>query len=84
MLRSDFAERSRMDRKAGGRDRIVPDHWRLSYVTAAEATGEKPVSIGIPEAGHFELIDPTSTAWPSILKQIETLANTAELLDVNS
>jgi pimeloyl-ACP methyl ester carboxylesterase len=59
---------------AGGRDHIVPDHWRLSYAASAQASADKPVSIGIPEAGHFELIDPTSTAWPLILKQIETLA----------
>src|SRR6185312_7920791 len=59
---------------AGGQDRIVPDHWRLSYVKAAEGAGDKPTSIGIPAAGHFELIDPKSDAWPQIEAAIETLA----------
>lgn len=51
---------------SGGQDHIVPDHWRLSYVAAAQAAGEKPQSLGIPAAGHFELIDPKSAAWPQI------------------
>ncbi len=57
---------------AGGLDHIVPDHWRLSYVAAAAS--DKPVSLGIPSAGHFELIDPESDAWPQILAAIQLLA----------
>jgi acetyl esterase/lipase len=60
---------------AGGQDHIVPDHWRLSYVAAANAAGEKPVSLGIPEAGHFELIDPKSAAWPQITAIIDGFKN---------
>jgi acetyl esterase/lipase len=59
---------------SGGQDRIVPDHWRLSYVAAAQAAGDQPVSIGIPEAGHFELIDPKGPAWAQIEAAIEGLA----------
>ncbi len=60
---------------SGGQDRIVPDHWRLSYVAAANAVGEKPASLGIPEAGHFELIDPQSAAWPQIAAIIDGFKN---------
>ena len=59
---------------SGGQDHIVPDHWRLSYVMASNAAGDKPVSLGIPDAGHFELIDPQSSAWPQIEAAIESLA----------
>ena len=59
---------------AGGQDHIVPDHWRLSYVTAAIAAGDQPVSLGIPDAGHFELIDPQSAAWAHVLEAIEGAA----------
>lgn len=59
---------------AGDQDHIVPDHWRLSYVEAAVAAGDKPVSLGFEGAGHFELIDPTSAAWPGIVAAIRKLA----------
>jgi acetyl esterase/lipase len=59
---------------SGGQDHIVPEHWRLSYVAAAEAAGDKPISLGIPAAGHFELIDPKSAAWPQIQAVIDGFA----------
>lgn len=58
----------------GEQDHIVPDHWRLSYVTAAQAAGDKPGSLGIASAGHFELIDPQSAAWTEVLEAIESAA----------
>jgi acetyl esterase/lipase len=58
---------------AGGVDRIVPDHWRASYVAAARAAGDKPGTLTIPEAGHFELIDPQSSAFAPILNAIAAL-----------
>ena len=59
---------------SGGQDHIVPEHWRLSYVAAAQGAGDKPQSLGIAAAGHFELIDPKSAAWPQIESSIEDLA----------
>ena len=59
---------------SGVLDTIVPDRWRLSYVKAALAAGDKPVSLGMPDAGHFELIDPKSNPWPSVLAAIQGLA----------
>ncbi|HEY4941951.1 MAG TPA: alpha/beta hydrolase [Rhizomicrobium sp.] len=59
---------------SGGQDHIVPDHWRLSYVAAAQAGGDRPQSLGIPAAGHFEMIDPQSAAWPQIQAVIDGFA----------
>ncbi|HXC57321.1 MAG TPA: alpha/beta hydrolase [Rhizomicrobium sp.] len=59
---------------SGGQDHIVPEHWRASYVAAALAAGDKPQSLGIAAAGHFELIDPKSPAWPQIEAAIARLA----------
>lgn len=59
---------------SGGFDTIVPEHWRLSYVKAAVAAGDKSVSLGLPQAGHFELIDPQGAEWPQILAAIQGLA----------
>ncbi|MBV9421021.1 MAG: alpha/beta hydrolase, partial [Alphaproteobacteria bacterium] len=39
-----------------------------------QAAGDKPGSVGIAEAGHFELIDPKSFAWPQIVAAIDSLA----------
>ena len=58
---------------AGEKDPIVPDHWRASYVAAARAAGDKPEDMTIPDSGHFELIDPQSSAWPRILTAIAAL-----------
>ena len=60
---------------SGNLDKIVPGHWRESYVEAAAAAGDRPVSLSIASAGHFELIDPQSAAWPQIEAAIESLAH---------
>ncbi|MCH7592270.1 MAG: alpha/beta hydrolase [Planctomycetes bacterium] len=38
-----------------------------AYAKAARAAGDKQIEIiEVPDAGHFEVIDPKSTAWPAI------------------
>lgn len=59
---------------SGGQDHIVPPHWRQSYYDAATAADDRIVSLDIPSAGHFELIDPQSVAWRDVLAAIEDAA----------
>jgi acetyl esterase/lipase len=50
----------------GGRDEIVPARMSRDYVRAAEAAGD-PVELAVhSELGHFEHLDPTSSAWESV------------------
>ena len=59
---------------SGGLDKIVPAHWGVSYLAAAQAAGDRAVSLNIPSAGHFELIDPQSATGKNVLAAIESAA----------
>jgi acetyl esterase/lipase len=50
----------------GTEDDIVPISISRSYVAAATAKKDDAKLIEIPGAGHFELIDPRSSAWPVV------------------
>lgn len=52
---------------SGALDHIVPPRFGEAYATAAGSAGDPATSVVLEGAGHFELIDPTSTAWPRIL-----------------
>jgi acetyl esterase/lipase len=58
----------------GQRDDRVP--WRQSadYAAAASAAGAEPRCVLLPEADHFDLIDPLSAAWPAVLAGFRTAA----------
>jgi acetyl esterase/lipase len=56
---------------AGAQDKIVPLPLVHSYGNKASAIGD--VEIGLPFAGHFELIDPASKEWPEIRAEIDRL-----------
>ena len=58
---------------SGDLDPIVPKAFGHDYAAKARAAGDTTVEIVIPDAGHFELIDPRSAAWPRIVSEIETL-----------
>ena len=51
----------------GADDDIVPVAFSETYQTAADAAGDHTVfSRILPRAGHFDLIDPANSAWPTV------------------
>lgn len=59
---------------SGGSDRIVPPPFGHDYARKAKAAGDAIDDIEIPGAGHFDMIDPLSPAWPAIAAAIEKAA----------
>lgn len=55
-------------------DRIVPAQFGASYAKAAITKGDEVKELKFAGAGHFELIDPASSAWPHIRAEIDALA----------
>lgn len=54
----------------GGLDTIVPPDMSRDYTAAALALGD-PVRLRIlPDADHFDVIDPASSAWAAIVEEI--------------
>jgi acetyl esterase/lipase len=53
-------------------DDRVPWQQSESYATAASAAGGQARCVLLPDAGHFDVIDPLSLAWPAV--QAEFLA----------
>ena len=51
---------------SGELDPIVPPVLGERYTSLAGARGDTVRHIVLPEAGHFELIDPTAPAWQDI------------------
>ena len=51
---------------SGALDPIVPPVLCERYALLAEARGDTVRHVVLPEAGHFELIDPTAPAWQEI------------------
>ena len=54
-------------------DPIVPAKFGMDYAMAAAAAGDKVRELTITDAGHFELIDPTSAAWVKIRLEIDIM-----------
>ncbi len=50
----------------GERDRIVPAELEKDYAEAARKSGDEVHMTILPGAGHFDLIDPDSPAWPTV------------------
>ena len=59
---------------SGQQDPIVPPAFGVDFAARAKAAGDRVEEITIPEAGHFELIDPASAAWPQVLAVIDRMA----------
>jgi acetyl esterase/lipase len=51
----------------GDADEAVPYELSQRYYAAARAAGDDCTLVTLPATGHFELIDPHSTAWPHVL-----------------
>ncbi|MDQ2983651.1 MAG: alpha/beta fold hydrolase [Actinomycetota bacterium] len=50
----------------GERDDVVPLEQSRSFARRALASGDPCELVVLPDAGHFELIDPRSAAWPEV------------------
>jgi acetyl esterase/lipase len=54
----------------GTTDDIVPIELSRRYVDLARAAGDQAELVEIDGCGHFELIDPLSAAWPTVLTAV--------------
>ena len=57
----------------GALDGILPTAPREDYVRRARLAGDRVSLLVIPGAGHFEVIAPTTPAWPAVLAEIRRL-----------
>jgi acetyl esterase/lipase len=57
----------------GAKDDVVPFEISERYAKAAKAAGDDARLVTLPEAGHFELIDPRSGEWPHIQQTVLSL-----------
>jgi acetyl esterase/lipase len=58
----------------GTLDDRVPFSMSREYVARARAVGDEVVFTELPGCGHFELIDPLSSAWPAVLDAFGAVA----------
>ena len=56
----------------GADDDIVPIEMSRRYVDRALAAGDHAELREIADCGHFELIDPVSAAWPTVLAAVDS------------
>jgi acetyl esterase/lipase len=59
----------------GDNDDVVPLEISRRYVAAAKKSGDDSKLIEVAGAGHFELIDPRSSAWPVVKEAVLELVN---------
>ena len=57
----------------GTNDDTVPVSQSEIYVEKAERLGDWPTLVKLDGTGHFELIDPESEAWPSVVSAVLSL-----------
>jgi acetyl esterase/lipase len=57
----------------GELDRHVPVDLSKNYYQKAIELGDKASLVVLPEVEHFKIIDPSSTAWQSVVNSLETL-----------
>jgi acetyl esterase/lipase len=60
----------------GAEDGVMPAAARDAYVAAARKAGDTAEVVVVPNASHFEVIAPTSSAWPTVRDQVLTWAST--------
>jgi len=54
-------------------DNLVPSRMSGDYAEAAKKKGDAVKLMIIEAAGHFELVDPKSSAWPQVLDEVMDL-----------
>jgi pimeloyl-ACP methyl ester carboxylesterase len=57
----------------GADDGVMPARAREAYVAAATKAGDSVDLVVVPSAAHFEVIAPTSAAWPTVRDKILSL-----------
>jgi acetyl esterase/lipase len=57
----------------GARDPIVPIGQARSYEAAAQKAGDTVALEIVEGAGHYELVNPSSTAWPAVRDAVRNL-----------
>jgi acetyl esterase/lipase len=57
----------------GSDDDTVPPDFSRKYAEAKKALGESVTLVEISKAGHFDLIDPRSAAWPKVADCVKQL-----------
>ncbi len=57
----------------GAADDVVPPSFSRDYVQAKKKRGEDVHDLEIATAGHFDLIDPHSRAWPKVEETVQHL-----------
>jgi acetyl esterase/lipase len=62
----------------GDSDTIIPVAMAREYVEAAQKKGDAVTLRLIEKAGHFEVVDPNSPAWPAIREEIRAMLVPAE------
>jgi acetyl esterase/lipase len=50
----------------GANDEIVPVSQSEAFVERARKVGDEPRLFKLEDTGHFELVDPQSSAWPTV------------------
>ncbi len=54
----------------GEKDNLVPLAFSQQYNDAARAKGDRVQLIALPDAGHFEVIDPQTREWMRVLQAV--------------
>ncbi|OUJ72002.1 alpha/beta hydrolase [Hymenobacter crusticola] len=57
----------------GAQDPIVPVSQAQNFATLAQTKGDDTRVLLLPNTGHFDLVYPASSAWPTIEKAVEDL-----------
>jgi acetyl esterase/lipase len=57
----------------GALDTLVPNELSRRYQAAARAKGDAVALEVVDGAGHFELVDPASRAWPAVREAVKSL-----------
>jgi len=57
----------------GAVDDTVPISQSEAFVERAEKLGDRPTLVKLDRIGHYELIDPESEAWPSVVRAVLSL-----------
>ncbi|MGH2541399.1 MAG: alpha/beta hydrolase family protein [Ardenticatenaceae bacterium] len=57
----------------GTADSAVPFELSRHYYDAARSKGDPVTLTSLPSTGHFELIDPASKEWTTVLRAVQTL-----------
>jgi acetyl esterase/lipase len=60
----------------GAADDVVSSYFSRSYAEQKKKSGEDVHYLEISTAGHFDLIDPRSTAWPKVESTVVNLLQT--------